>query len=82
MRQVQDVHVALGMGWLHHDRSSILCPAQEEFATEIERAKEGKLKSTPWGSSFGHAPEILHGSFPGLCIRPSACKPECSFTRC
>lgn len=34
---------------------------EEEFATEIERAKEGKTKSTPWGSSFGHAPEILHG---------------------
>ena len=34
---------------------------EEEFASEIERAKEGKLKSTPWGSSFGKAPDILHG---------------------
>lgn len=34
---------------------------EEEFATEIERAKEGKIKLTPWGSSFGKAPEILHG---------------------
>lgn len=34
---------------------------EAEFASEIERAKEGKAKSTPWGSGFAKAPEILHG---------------------
>lgn len=34
---------------------------EEEFASEIERAKQGKAKSTPWGSGFSAAPDILHG---------------------
>lgn len=34
---------------------------EAEFATEVERAKEGKAKTTPWGSGFAKAPEILHG---------------------
>lgn len=38
--------------------------SQEEFSTEIERAKEGKRNHNPWGSSFSKAPEILHGAVP------------------
>ncbi|CAL8462444.1 g1977 [Coccomyxa elongata] len=34
---------------------------EKEFALEMEKAKEGKVKNTPWGSSFKAAPEILHG---------------------
>ena len=28
----------------------------------MARAKEGKAKSTPWGSGYGRAPDILHGA--------------------
>lgn len=35
---------------------------EQEFAAEMARAKEGKAKSTPWGSGYGRAPEILHGA--------------------
>lgn len=34
---------------------------EEEFSLEMEKAKEGKVKNTPWGSSYRDAPEILHG---------------------
>ncbi|GAB4817558.1 hypothetical protein N2152v2_004604 [Parachlorella kessleri] len=32
-----------------------------EFDLEMAKAKEGKVKNTPWGSSFRAPPEILHG---------------------
>lgn len=35
---------------------------EQEFAAEMARAKEGKAKSTPWGSGYGRAPDILHGA--------------------
>lgn len=34
---------------------------EEEFDLETKRALEGKVKNTPWGSSFRAPPEILHG---------------------
>ena len=34
---------------------------EEEFALEINKAKEGKAKSTPWGTGYKSAPSILHG---------------------
>lgn len=34
---------------------------EEEFSREMERAKTGQGKSTPWGSGFRKAPKILHG---------------------
>ncbi|EIE24026.1 hypothetical protein COCSUDRAFT_53195 [Coccomyxa subellipsoidea C-169] len=34
---------------------------EQEFALEMQKAKEGKVKNTPWGSSFKPPPEILHG---------------------
>lgn len=34
---------------------------EEEFSIEMSRAKTGKERSTPWGSGYGKAPEILHG---------------------
>ncbi|KAK9830578.1 hypothetical protein WJX81_000428 [Elliptochloris bilobata] len=34
---------------------------EQEFSLEIEKAKEGKVKNTPWGSSFRAPPQILHG---------------------
>eukprot|EP01025_Chloroclados_australasicus_P024807 TRINITY_DN2487_c2_g1_i1.p4 TRINITY_DN2487_c2_g1~~TRINITY_DN2487_c2_g1_i1.p4 ORF type:complete len:131 (-),score=29.66 TRINITY_DN2487_c2_g1_i1:332-724(-) len=34
---------------------------EEEFALEMAKAKEGKTRSTPWGSSFRTPPEVLHG---------------------
>lgn len=34
---------------------------EQEFAPEIERAQAGKSKTTPWGSGYRPAPEVLHG---------------------
>ena len=34
---------------------------EEEFSMEMSRAKTGKERSTPWGTGFRKAPEILHG---------------------
>ncbi|KDD75162.1 chromatin associated protein KTI12, partial [Helicosporidium sp. ATCC 50920] len=34
---------------------------EEEFALEMVKARQGKAKSTPWGSSFAPPPEVLHG---------------------
>lgn len=34
---------------------------EEEFHFEMDRANQGKARSTPWGVSYGRAPEILHG---------------------
>ena len=34
---------------------------EQEFALETSKAQEGKAKSTPWGSGFKDAPDILHG---------------------
>ncbi|CAK0751098.1 hypothetical protein CVIRNUC_002042 [Coccomyxa viridis] len=34
---------------------------EQEFALEMQKAQDGKVKNTPWGSSFKKAPEILHG---------------------
>jgi len=34
---------------------------EKEFEFEEQRRKEGKVKTTPWGSSYRAAPEILHG---------------------
>eukprot|EP00884_Botryococcus_braunii_P019765 jgi/Botrbrau1/6472/Bobra.0034s0046.1 len=34
---------------------------EQEFALEMEKAKEGKVKNTPWGSSYRAPPKILHG---------------------
>eukprot|EP00887_Chlorella_sp_A99_P005679 scaffold1.g5679.t1 len=39
---------------------------EQEFSLEMEKAKAGKVKNTPWGSTFkqarcAEAPEILHG---------------------
>ncbi|KAL6767417.1 hypothetical protein ACKKBF_B35150 [Auxenochlorella protothecoides x Auxenochlorella symbiontica] len=34
---------------------------EQEFALEMQKAKAGKVKNTPWGSSYRAAPEILHG---------------------
>ena len=34
---------------------------EEEFALEMEKSRQGKAKSTPWGSGFRAAPEVLHG---------------------
>lgn len=34
---------------------------EQEFALEMEKAKEGKAKTTPWGSGYAKGPEILHG---------------------
>lgn len=35
---------------------------EQEFALEMQKAKAGKVKNTPWGSSYRAAPEILHGT--------------------
>ena len=34
---------------------------EEEFLLEMNKAREGKSKATPWGSGYKKAPEILHG---------------------
>lgn len=34
---------------------------EQEFEFEVQRMKEGKTRSTPWGSSYRAPPEILHG---------------------
>lgn len=34
---------------------------EQEFDLEQERMKKPKVKSTPWGSTYRAAPEILHG---------------------
>eukprot|EP01024_Parvocaulis_polyphysoides_P049418 TRINITY_DN4785_c0_g1_i1.p3 TRINITY_DN4785_c0_g1~~TRINITY_DN4785_c0_g1_i1.p3 ORF type:complete len:131 (-),score=25.39 TRINITY_DN4785_c0_g1_i1:290-682(-) len=34
---------------------------EEEFCFEMAKAREGKTRSTPWGSSFRAPPEVLHG---------------------
>ncbi|KAK9807932.1 hypothetical protein WJX73_004232 [Symbiochloris irregularis] len=34
---------------------------EEEFALQMEKAKEGKVKNTPWGSSYRAPNDILHG---------------------
>ncbi|CAL5227745.1 g10761 [Coccomyxa viridis] len=34
---------------------------EQEFALEMQKAQDGKVKNTPWGSSFKKAPDILHG---------------------
>ena len=34
---------------------------EQEFALEMAKAAGGKAKSTPWGSGYAQAPEILHG---------------------
>lgn len=34
---------------------------EQEFDLEQQRMKKPKVKSTPWGSSYRAAPEILHG---------------------
>lgn len=36
---------------------------EEEFALEMVKARQGKAKSTPWGSSFAPPPEVLHGEW-------------------
>ena len=45
---------------------------EQEFALEMAKAKEGKAKSTPWGSGYARAPEILHGAVAGAIACPSA----------
>jgi hypothetical protein len=37
---------------------------EDEFALEMAKARAGKAKSTPWGSGYAAAPEILHGGRP------------------
>eukprot|EP01023_Acetabularia_acetabulum_P059381 TRINITY_DN71367_c0_g1_i1.p2 TRINITY_DN71367_c0_g1~~TRINITY_DN71367_c0_g1_i1.p2 ORF type:complete len:129 (-),score=29.37 TRINITY_DN71367_c0_g1_i1:93-479(-) len=34
---------------------------EEEFSLEMAKAKEGKTRSTPWGSTFRAPPTVLHG---------------------
>lgn len=34
---------------------------EEEFALEMIKVNTGKNKTTPWGSGYAVAPEILHG---------------------
>lgn len=34
---------------------------EQEFDLEMAKAKEGKVKNTPWGSSYRAPPTILHG---------------------
>jgi hypothetical protein len=34
---------------------------EEEFNLEMEKAKRGKAKATPWGSGFTRPPDVLHG---------------------
>lgn len=34
---------------------------EQEFDFEQKRLKEGKTRTTPWGSTFRAPPEILHG---------------------
>lgn len=34
---------------------------EDEFALEMEKAKQGKAKSTPWGSGYRAPPPVLHG---------------------
>lgn len=34
---------------------------EEEFVFETERVKEGKARSTPWGTSYRKPPAVLHG---------------------
>jgi hypothetical protein len=35
---------------------------EKEFDLEMSRALDGKIKNTPWGSSYRAPPEILHGA--------------------
>lgn len=46
---------------------------EQEFALEMEKARQGKVKNTPWGSSFRAAPEILHGEKGRACVRACVC---------
>ena len=39
---------------------------EQVFSLEMEKARAGKVKNTPWGSSFRAPPQVLHG---GLCRR-------------
>lgn len=34
---------------------------EQEFSLQMEKAKSGKVKNTPWGSSFRAPQEVLHG---------------------
>ncbi|GBF96998.1 hypothetical protein Rsub_09795 [Raphidocelis subcapitata] len=34
---------------------------EQEFSLEMERTKQGKVRSTAWGSSYRAPPEVLHG---------------------
>ena len=34
---------------------------EEEFSLEMKQALQGKVSSTPWGSSYRAPPEVLHG---------------------
>ncbi|WIA19691.1 hypothetical protein OEZ85_005619 [Tetradesmus obliquus] len=34
---------------------------EQEFELEVSRMAKPKVKTTPWGSSYREAPEILHG---------------------
>lgn len=43
---------------------------EQVFSLEMEKAKAGKVKNTPWGSSFRAPPQILHGEFELLHFEP------------
>ncbi|KAK2075819.1 hypothetical protein QBZ16_001560 [Prototheca wickerhamii] len=34
---------------------------EQVFSLEMEKARAGKVKNTPWGSSFRAPPQVLHG---------------------
>lgn len=35
---------------------------EQVFSLEMEKARAGKVKNTPWGSSFRAPPQVLHGA--------------------
>jgi hypothetical protein len=36
-------------------------PYEQEFASEMDKARQGRAKSTPWGTGYRVPPKILHG---------------------